>query len=52
MLNDVRWYIRRGGNRKNVRDIVSIWIRFMMPITPHIAEELWERMGFGGLVSS
>jgi len=53
MLNDIKWYSRRGGNRKEtVLNAVRIWIQSMMPITPHIAEELWNVTGFEGLVSS
>ncbi|NQV91849.1 leucine--tRNA ligase [Candidatus Woesearchaeota archaeon] len=38
---DLRWYIRRGGEQKKVIDeIVSIWLRLMNPITPHLSEEL------------
>jgi len=53
MLNDVRWYGRRGGrNRAALAEAARVWISLMAPITPHVAEELWERAGFGGLVSS
>jgi leucyl-tRNA synthetase len=53
MLNDLKWYIRRGGNGKeSVREALRIWIQCMMPVTPHIAEELWEQSGFEGLVSA
>ncbi|MBO4797230.1 MAG: class I tRNA ligase family protein, partial [Candidatus Methanomethylophilaceae archaeon] len=53
MLNDVKWYTRRGGFcRSTVKTILRIWIQCMMPVTPHIAEELWESAGFEGLVSA
>ncbi len=53
MLNDMRWYTRRGGdNRTAIREALAIWIQAMMPITPHTAEELWEMAGFDGLVSA
>ncbi|MDR1404367.1 MAG: leucine--tRNA ligase [Candidatus Methanoplasma sp.] len=52
MLNDLKWYSRRGGNnRETITDALSIWIRCMTPITPHIAEEMWSLAGFGSLVS-
>ena len=45
MLNDVRWYIRRGGNNGAVGEkVADAWVRLMVPITPHIAEELWETL--------
>lgn len=51
-LSDVRWYVRRGGsNAGTAARVLRMWIRMMAPITPHIAEELWERMGEKGFVS-
>ncbi|MDR1954592.1 MAG: leucine--tRNA ligase [Candidatus Methanoplasma sp.] len=53
MLNDIKWYGRRGGNnRDTITNAMRVWIPLMAPITPHIAEELWSRAGFEGLVSS
>ena len=53
MLNDVRWYVRRGGrNGKVAKRVIDIWVRMMAPITPHIAEELWEQTGHSDLVSA
>ncbi|HUL39592.1 MAG TPA: class I tRNA ligase family protein, partial [Methanomassiliicoccales archaeon] len=52
MFNDLRWYARRGGcNGLATKRTVDAWIRMMAPITPHIAEELWERIGGKGFVS-
>lgn len=51
-LADVRWYIRRGGNNADTAArVLSMWVRMMAPITPHIAEEMWEGMGQKGFVS-
>lgn len=53
MANDMRWYARRGGKDKDtVRAALRIWINAMMPITPHVAEELWHEAGFEGLVAA
>ncbi len=53
MLNDMRWYTRRGGcNKDAISAALRIWIQAMMPVTPHTAEELWEAAGFDGLVSA
>lgn len=52
MFNDFKWYVRRGGmNEETIREAARIWITVMMPVTPHVAEELWEEFGFEGMVS-
>ena len=52
MYNDIKWYGRRGGcNKETIRAALKDWIAFMTPITPHIAEEMWNLAGFEGLVS-
>ncbi|MGA1848957.1 MAG: leucine--tRNA ligase, partial [Thermoplasmatota archaeon] len=51
--NDIRWYLKRGGaNREVLRETMDIWTRLLHPFTPHLAEEVWERMGREGLVST
>jgi len=53
MFNDMKWYNRRGGNsRETILEALRIWIQCLMPVTPHAAEELWEKAGFEGLVSA
>ncbi len=48
----LQWYIRRGGGNKDaIRDVVEKWIKAMAPFTPHIAEEMWEKLGKDGFVS-
>lgn len=43
---DMRWYLRRGGrSRRAVAEVLAEWVQLMTPVTPHIAEELWERLG-------
>jgi len=50
--NDLRWYARRGGcNADATKRAINAWIRMMAPITPHVAEELWESIGGKGFVS-
>ena len=52
MLSDMKWYLRRGGrNSEAVMAALRMWISAMAPITPHVAEELWEICGFKGMVS-
>jgi leucyl-tRNA synthetase len=50
---DVRWYLRRGGrNRSTLMSALETWIPLMAPVTPHIAEEMWESIGKKPFVST
>ncbi len=52
MPQDLKWYLRRGGSSRGVlREALGVWTKLMAPITPHIAEEIWERLDGDGLVS-
>ena len=49
---DLRWYARRGGrNREVVSRTLKNWIPLMAPVTPHLAEEMWESVGGKPFVS-
>ncbi len=50
---DIQWYLKRGGaNRILLDDTIRTWILLMTPITPHLAEELWETQGDKVFVSN
>jgi len=50
---DFRWYARRGGrNAAVVRSALRFWVAMMAPVTPHLAEELWESLGEEPFVST
>ncbi|MFA4640374.1 leucine--tRNA ligase [Pyrococcus kukulkanii] len=57
IMNDLRWYMRRtegrddGAKRFVLRTLADVWVRLMAPFTPHICEELWEKLGGEGFVS-
>ncbi|HHI00414.1 MAG TPA: leucine--tRNA ligase, partial [Thermococcus litoralis] len=57
ILNDLRWYMRRTegrddeAKRSTLRKLADVWVRLMAPFTPHIAEELWEKLGGEGFIS-
>jgi leucyl-tRNA synthetase len=43
IYDDLRWYLRRGGeNKKTISEAIDGWCRLMNPITPHLSEEIDE----------
>lgn len=52
IYNDMKWYLRRGGNNSDLLGrVLNAWLRAMAPFTPHMAEELWEMSGNTELIS-
>ncbi|HII59587.1 TPA: leucine--tRNA ligase [Methanocaldococcus jannaschii] len=52
LLDDLKWYRRRGGNNIRVlEEFLEVIIKLMMPFTPHLCEEMWEILGKEGFVS-
>jgi leucyl-tRNA synthetase len=55
--SDLSWYAKRvdAKSRKNISGILhkinSIRVAMLSPFAPHIAEEMWERLGNSDLVS-
>jgi len=46
LLNDLVSYKEMGGwGSSEWNEAVNIYLRMMAPVTPHIAEELWARLG-------
>ncbi|MEK6846523.1 MAG: class I tRNA ligase family protein, partial [Nanoarchaeota archaeon] len=45
--DDMRWYLRRGGDHSGtIAEVMEIWCQLMNPITPHLSEELNELGGY------
>ena len=54
LQNAFKWYLkRRGGvpNRELLKEFIEIQTLILAPITPHIAEEIWEKLGKPTLIS-
>ena len=46
LMNEMIEYKNHGGwDTEEWNEAVDIYLRMMAPVTPHIAEELWERLG-------
>jgi len=42
MQKVMQWYKKRGGkNKEIIQWYLTQWVKLMTPITPHLAEELW-----------
>lgn len=53
MQKDIQWYLKRGGANKTVIfEYLSAWITIMSPITPHLSEELWMKLGHQRFVAT
>ena len=53
LVSDFRWYLRRveKPNKKVLQKVLESFIIMMQPFTPHIAEELWQKIGKKTFVS-
>ena len=55
--SDLSWYLKRAGakGRKNISGILhqinSIRVAMLSPFAPHVAEEMWEKLGNTEMVS-
>ncbi|MEM4391171.1 MAG: leucine--tRNA ligase [Candidatus Nitrosotenuis sp.] len=55
--SDLQWYHKRAAAKKRentssiLHKIYSCRVAMLSPFAPHIAEEMWERLGNAGLVS-
>lgn len=51
--NDLLWFRRRGGGRGPAVDrVLRDWVASLAPVTPFLAEELWEALAQKGLAST
>ena len=56
MIRAINYYLNREGVPQAEREgtmayVCDIWIRLIAPITPHICEEMWSKMGHEDYVS-
>ena len=47
LQNSFKWYLRRRGtpNRDLLKKFIETQTLILAPITPHVAEEIWEKIG-------
>ncbi len=54
MLRDISYYFRRVGRERGfggIRSILEPWIIALSPVIPHLAEEIWSKLGKKGFIS-
>ena len=53
LISDIRWYIKRteNPNKKIMNNTIESLIIIIQSFTPHLAEELWSRIGKKNFVS-
>ncbi len=52
LSSNLREYINNGGeNHEVIIEFLQKWIKVMSPFCPHIAEELWAKLGNDGFIS-
>lgn len=54
LRNDLRWYLRRVKEPDStaLRETVETWLNLLYPFTPHLAEELWSKLGEKNLLAN
>ena len=59
LQQDIQWYLRRHGEncsdprvKRVVKYALETIVRMMAPFAPHLCEEIWERFGNKGFVST
>ena len=53
-FNDVRYYEKHAGverRRRIIRLIIENLLKILSPVVPHVAEELWHRLGHESFIS-
>nr|WP_052884638.1 leucine--tRNA ligase [Infirmifilum uzonense] len=52
LQNSFKWYLKRRGspNRRLLQEFIEKQTLILAPITPHIAEEIWDKIGKKGLI--
>jgi leucyl-tRNA synthetase len=52
LFASMREYIKDGGeNKEIIKNYLEKWVKVMSPFCPHIAEELWEKLGHKDFLS-
>jgi leucyl-tRNA synthetase len=52
--NDFRWYMRRKeeNHTETLKEALEIWTCLLAPFMPYVCEEIWNKMGQEGFITS
>ena len=52
MINEVIAYLRGGGRTETFHDVYRLLLLMLAPLAPHVSHELWDRLGFQGILAT
>ncbi|HNZ87566.1 MAG TPA: leucine--tRNA ligase, partial [Methanofastidiosum sp.] len=55
LQRDLKWYLKRclnSPNKEVISEFIKIQTLILAPFTPHICEEIWEKLGFEPFISN
>ena len=52
LANTLSSYLRGGGRTETMRESIRLILLMLSPMAPHMAHELWERGGYGGMLAT
>lgn len=50
LSNTLSAYLHRGGRTETLREVMRLILLMLAPMAPHLSHELWERLGFEGML--
>jgi leucyl-tRNA synthetase len=55
-INELKFYLERCGglkksNKKTLEHFLSVIVRLLTPLIPHVCEEMWSKLGYKNFVS-
>jgi leucyl-tRNA synthetase len=52
LVNSLSDYVTESPHKETVDEVVRLLLLMLSPMTPHIAHELWERLGHGDMLAT
>jgi leucyl-tRNA synthetase len=52
LSNTLAGYVEDQPRRETYQEVLRLLLLLLAPMTPHLAHELWERLGYGGMLAT